>query len=454
MTKLSESEKFNDLDISRLARQVRQNDGRANRGIIYHDDKRYNDYQGEKWLDVRSKDKTTLIAAILDGMSDVQYHYKGKLYKDIKNEDDLKASYEANKSVVDTILNFLSKYMHGHTTVYRGFSFSTDEYRRMKAKYNIKFPHQLLKILNNRGKKFNSFSVSPFVSRDFAEGGADVPIIIAAEVEPNDISFAFTAYLLGRHGSPGELELNINNLKDLKNLRIVNDIDAECARFVKYTDTEEELQKRLDSGEPMESVFKYVKKLKVFSGTIYKCATLCGDVIVKDNKIVVPRSKEIHYIKDGVFVINPMEGSTDRDILYNFNNGTKSKSYAGILFYGADSDDKLIIAYNGENKYTLLDIETCQPKFKGYAKKISRIPDATWYGQKNVWHTVEFYLVTLQDNMLTVFNNNGSCIFRRAPYKFWEIDCKSDKLVMDCQAERGKGYRRFSIKDNMAIEEM
>ena len=70
MTKLSESEKFNDLDINRLARQVRQNDGRANRGIVYQDDKRYNDYQGEKWLDVRSKDKKTLIAAILDGMSE------------------------------------------------------------------------------------------------------------------------------------------------------------------------------------------------------------------------------------------------------------------------------------------------------------------------------------------------------------------------------------------------
>jgi hypothetical protein len=101
-----------------------------------------------------------------------------------------------------------------------------------------------------------------------------------------------------------------------------------------------------------------------------------------------------------------------------------------------------------------LDIETCQPKFKGYAKKISRLPGVTWYGQKNIWHTVEFYLVTLQDNMLTVFNNNGGCIFRRAPYKFWEIDCKSDKLVMDCQAERDKPYRRFSIKDKMAIEEM
>ena len=454
MTKLSESEKFNNLDINRLARQVRQNDGRANRGIVYQDDKRYNDYQGEKWLDVRSKDKKTLIAAILDGMSDVQYHYKGKLYKDIKTEDDLMASYEANKAVVDPILNFLGKYMHGHTTVYRGFSFDRDDYLEMKSKHGIKFEHQLLKILNNRGKKFNSFSVSPFVSRDFAIGSGDVPIIIAAEVEPNDISFAFTAYLLGRHGSPGELELNINNLKDLKNLRIVDNIDAECARFIKYTDTEEELQSRLDSGESMESVFKYVKKLKVFSGTIYRCATLCGDVIVKDNKIVVPRSREIHYIKDGIFVITPMDDPKEHNILYNFNNKVKSKSYEGILYYGADSDDKLIIAYNGENKYTLLDIETCQPKFKGYAKKISRLPGVTWYGQKNIWHTVEFYLVTLQDNMLTVFNNNGGCIFRRAPYKFWEIDCKSDKLVMDCQAERDKPYRRFSIKDKMAIEEM
>ena len=454
MTKLSESEKFNDLDINRLARQVRQNDGRANRGIVYQDDKRYNDYQGEKWLDVRSKDKKTLIAAILDGMSDVQYHYKGKLYKDIKNEDDLMASYEANKAVVDPILSFLGKYMHGHTTVYRGFGFSSDEYRKMKSKNNITFEHQLLKILNNRGKKFNSFSVSPFVSRDFAEGGGNKAIVIAADVEPNDIAFAFTAYLLGRHGSPEELELNINNLKDLKNLRIIKDIDAECARFVKYTDTEEELQKRLDSGEPMESVFKYVKKLKVFSGTIYKCATLCGAVIVKDNKIVVPRSREIHYIKDGVFVITPMDDPTEHNILYNFNNETKSKPYEGILFYGADSDDKLIIAYNGDNKYTLLDMETCQSKFKGYAKKISRLPGVTWYGQKNIWHSVEFYLVTLLNDMVTIFNNNGSCIFRRAPYMFTKIDCNSDKLMMNCEEQRGKKPRRFSIKNNMAIEEL
>ena len=454
MTKLLESEKFNDLDISRLASQVRQNDGRANRGIIYKDDRRFNDYQGEKWLDVRSKDKKTLIAAILDGMSDVRYHYKGKLYKDIKNEDDLMASYEANKAVVDPILNFLGKYMRRHTTVYRGFSFDHDDYLKMKSKHGIKFEHQLLKVLSNRGKKFNSFSVSPFVSKSFAEGSGNKAIVIAADVEPNDIAFAFTAYLLGRHGSPGELELNINNLKDLHNLRIIEDINAECARFVKYTDTEEELQKRLDSGESMESVFKYVKKFKVFSGTIYKCATLCGEVIVKDNKIVVPRSREIHYIRDGVFVITPMDDPAEHNILYNFNTETQSKPYDGILFYGADSDDKLIIAYNGNNKYTLLDMETCQSKFKGYAKKISRLPDATWYGQKNIWHSVEFYLVTLLDNTITIFNNNGSCIFRRAPYKFIKIDCNSDKLIINCVEQPGKNPRRFLIKNNMAIEEM
>jgi len=453
MTKLSESEKFNNLDINRLARQVRQNDGRANRGIVYQDDKRYNDYQGEKWLDVRSKDKKTLIAAILDGMSDVQYHYKGKLYKDIKTEDDLMASYEANKAVVDPILNFLGKYMHGHTTVYRGFSFDRDDYLEMKSKHGIKFEHQLLKILNNRGKKFNSFSVSPFVSKSFAEeGNGDIPLIIAADVEPNDIAFAFTAYLLGRHGSVGEYELNINNLKDLHNLRIITDINKECERFAKYNDTEEELQKRLDSGESLDSIFNNIKKIKLFSSEIYICGTASGDVVIQNNKIIIPRSKDIHVVYDGVYVVTPL--NTDYDILYNINTGKKSKNFDSIIYGNVNEDNKLIIVSDDWNKYNLVNIETCQPIFKGYAKKISRIPDATWYGQKNIWHSEEFYLVKLQDNMLTVVNNTGHCIFRRAPYKFWEIDCKPDKLVMDCQAERDKPYRRFLIKDNMAIEEM
>ena len=57
--------------------------------------------------------------------------------------------------------------------------------------------------------------------------------MIAAEVEPNDINFAFTAYLMGRHGGMEEYELNINNLRQLKNIRIVSDINAECYKFAK-----------------------------------------------------------------------------------------------------------------------------------------------------------------------------------------------------------------------------
>ena len=453
MTKLSESEKFNDLDINRLARQVRQNDGRANRGIVYRDDRRYNDYQGEKWLDVRSKDRKTLVAAVLDGMSDVQYHYKGKLYKDIKDEDDLTASYEANKAVVDPILNFLGKYMHGHTTVYRGFNFDRNDYLEMKSKYGIKFEHQLLKILNNRGKKFNSFSVSPFVSRDFAEDGyGDVALIIAADVEPNDIAFAFTAYLLGRHGSVGEYELNINNLKDLHNLRIITDIDKECERFAKYNDTEEELQKRLDSGEPLDSVFNNIKKVKLFNGEIYICGTVSGDVAVQDNKIVVPRSKDIRVVYDGIYVVTPL--NKDCHILYNVNTGKKSKDFDSIVYGNVNEDNKLIIASDGSNKYNLINIETCRPIFNGYAKQISRLPGATWYGYKNIWHGAEFYLVKLRDDMFTVVNDDGKCIFKRPPYKFLKIECNPDELTMDCESEQGEKPRRFVIKNNMAVERL
>ena len=463
MTKLSESEKFNNFDINRLARQVRQNTGRSENGIIYQDDRRYNDYQGEKWLDVKSKDKKTLISAILDGMTDVameyntpntNHRYYGKFYKDINSEDDLEAAYKANKAAVDTILNYLSKYMRRHTTVYRGFSFYNDDYHKMKASNNIKFRHQLLKLLSNKGKKFNSFSVSPFVSRDFAQGGdGNISIIIAAEVEPNDIAFAFTAYLLGRHGSPQELELNINNLKDLKNLRIVEDIDAECARFVKYNDTEEELQKKLDSGESLEKVFEYVKKIKVFNDEIYRCTTLCGDVIVKDNKIIVPRCKDIHFIKEGIYVITPMDDQKERDILYNFNTKRQSEPYEGLFYNTASSDDKLIIASAGRNKYTLLDMETCKPKFNGYAKEITRLPGVQWYGEKNIWHSVEFYLLTLQNNMKTILNNNGKYVFKQQPLMYYSIECDPDELKITCEEGMNK-YREFVIKNNMAVEKL
>lgn len=70
--------------------------------------KRYNDYQGEKWLNVKSEDKKTLISAIIDGICDVSRDgYKA--YSEIKNQEDLERAYNDNKRVVDQILRFLGK---------------------------------------------------------------------------------------------------------------------------------------------------------------------------------------------------------------------------------------------------------------------------------------------------------------------------------------------------------
>ena len=47
-------------------------------------------------------------------------------------------------------------------------------------------------------------------------------VLFSAEVDNNDVNWAFTAYLDGRHGSVYESELNINNLKRLKNVKLVS----------------------------------------------------------------------------------------------------------------------------------------------------------------------------------------------------------------------------------------
>lgn len=449
MKEFLESAEFNDYDKARFDKQVSLNSKRGNRDVIYRDDKRYNDYQGEKWLNVRSKDKKTLISAIIDGICDVSRDgYKA--YSEIKNQEDLERAYNDNKRVVDQILRFLGKYMHGNITVYRGFNIEKDEYLKLRDQYGVRFDHQMLVYLNNRSKKFNSFSVSPFICKDFAESNTGVPVIIAGEAEPNDISFAFTAYLLGRHGSVREYELNINNLKDLKNLRIIKDIEAECKRVVESAPTIEDLQKQLDNGVKMEDLFDSVETKKEYDGTYYYGRSSIGDVIIKDNKILTPRSKEIEYLGDGVYSI--MEMDTNKEVLYNTKTKAKSKQFKIIYHRGVDPDSKLVTASKGTNMMNLLNKQTCKELFNGTVKRISRLPGATWYGSPNIWHSVEFYLVQLNNGLFTLINDRGEVAFKVGPKTFKSIKNDDDeKLTLKCVDSSDK-TRNYIIKNNNAIE--
>lgn len=138
MKEFLESAEFNDYHKARFDKRVSLNGKRGNRAVIYKDDKRYNDYRGEKWLNVRSEDKKTLISAIIDGICDVCGDgYKA--YSEIKNQEDLERAYNDNKRIVDQILRFLGKYTHGNITAYRGFNIEKDGYLKPRDQYGVRF---------------------------------------------------------------------------------------------------------------------------------------------------------------------------------------------------------------------------------------------------------------------------------------------------------------------------
>lgn len=80
----------------------------------------------------------------------------------------------------------------------------------------------------------------------------------------------------------------------------------------------------------------------------------------------------------------------------------------------------------------LLNKQTCKELFTGTVKRISRLPGATWYGFPNIWHSVEFYLVQLNNGLFTLINDRSEVAFKC-------ID-SSDKT------------RKYIIKNNNAIE--
>lgn len=234
---LVESEHFSKFDSNRLSKNYNLTKKSAEkRNVNYTNKNFYGDDDGRKWIYVKKHDDITLKAAILDGLMDAEI-YKSKLpdkykinwkpfftnsYDSIESEEQINEYLEPFKDLVNQILNFLHKYMHGQTTVYRGLYIDRNQYRELSQ--NMKFRHQLIDFFDNTSKDYNSFTVDYNIAKHYA-GENKSSIVIAGEAEPNDILFAFTAYLMAKHHSIEEYELNINNVKKLKNLRLANNED-------------------------------------------------------------------------------------------------------------------------------------------------------------------------------------------------------------------------------------
>lgn len=209
------------FDMNAKARERRTNN------ILYQDDKRYNDHEGRLWLNVKQKDKTTIYTAVLTGMIDTNkdgmQQIKIDSLRDLATLKDVFARFPKARALAEDVWNFLSQYMSkGTVRVYRGLELSSKIYYFLAMDRRILYsPERILQYIDNTTKEFNSFSVDKSISNIFADNHeSTASLVYSADVDNNDINWAFTAYLFGRHGSTGELELNVNNLKKLKNIKI------------------------------------------------------------------------------------------------------------------------------------------------------------------------------------------------------------------------------------------
>lgn len=193
----------------------------------YEDDKRYNDHEGRLWLNVKQKDKTTIYTAVLTGMIDSNRYGMKQIQIDSLNDlvtlKDVFERFPQARALAESVWDFLSFYMgKGTVHVYRGLDLSSKIYYLLAMDRRILYnPERLLQYVDNTTKEFNSFSTNKFISKSFADNyESTASLVYSADVDNNDINWAFTAYLFGRHGGIGEQELNINNLKKLKNIKI------------------------------------------------------------------------------------------------------------------------------------------------------------------------------------------------------------------------------------------
>lgn len=198
----------------------------------YVEDDTYTDRDGAKWMNNKKRDNATLISAALDGIIDKgmendpeKFKKFRDYYNDIMTVDELYAMAGKFPKQIRDILEFLNKFKKGYVKVYRGISLKKDIYDAWRA--TSERPEDLLKYLDNMSKEYNSYTTSPDVAYTFANAWGNakkkdthIPVIVWGYAEPNDIYWAFTAYLIGKHGTTVENELNIKPLKRLKDMHI------------------------------------------------------------------------------------------------------------------------------------------------------------------------------------------------------------------------------------------
>lgn len=200
---------------------------------LYDDDNRNHDANGAKWLDISDRSDRTLLLAMIDGMCD-----KGRIDKSVYNtiKDDggldyVKWYYKDVRNLFKDLLDFLKPLMkEKRVTVYRGIRLSKETLENFLTKnpFVLTSRESLVKFISNEVKEFNSFTADRSVAEEFVgdyvkDNDEPYYVVMEGEADRGDINWAFTAYLIGRHGRISESELNINNNKQLKGLKIVKD---------------------------------------------------------------------------------------------------------------------------------------------------------------------------------------------------------------------------------------
>lgn len=338
----------------------------------FKDPEYYNDREGIIWTYINKRDELTLKLAFLDGSSDTTSNEKMKEeYNAISTEEELDAyikkyhlesDYQRGYYFIKKYLNAAeqTKYTGRGIKVYRGLRISLDDWKKIMDNNPPRNAQELISRIDNTTKQFNSFSVDQSISMSFARGemfskneensnNNVVSIVFSGYAEPNDINYAFSMYLYGRHHF-SESELNLNNRKKLKDLKIelyrnpieiekqYNKISLKTKPISLYTLTPQNRNAELDIvfGENGYAGVKIKEKQNI--------TEICRVIGNKETGILIPDDNPTYFIvyntKANRSVIYCPEDSsfTVKDVIANFKITKMGKHYVYEIGYDNGKD--------------------------------------------------------------------------------------------------------------------